>query len=280
MSYTDVVFKNMCRDILENGWWDTEVDVRPRWVNPDGTKTPAHTIRKNFIVNEYDLSKEFPALTIRPVPFEKCIDEILWIWVKKSNNVKDLNSRIWDSWADENGSIGSAYGYQLGIKHKYPEGEFDQVDRVLYDLKNNPHSRRIVTNLYNHNDLHKMKLYPCAYQVIFNVVGDVLSAALIQRSNDVIVANGWNVAQYAALVHMFAHVSGLKVGRFIHFIADAHIYDRHMPFVEELLKRPEYPAPKLWINPEIKNFYDFTVNDIKLIDYKTNPQIKGIPVAV
>ena len=278
MSYADKAFKNMCRDILDNGW-TTEgkgIDVRPYWGD---TNEKAHTIKKSFIVNEYDLSKEFPILTLRPVPFKKCVDELLWIWVKKSNNVNDLNSKIWDSWADETGSIGEAYGAQLRKKHKYKEGEMDQVDRVLFDLKNDPYSRRIITNLYNHEDLHLMNLYPCAYQMIFNVTDGTLNASLIQRSNDVLVANAWNVTQYAVLVHMFAQVSDLKVGKLVHFIADAHIYNRHIPQVEELLKREEYTAPTFWINPEVKNFYNFTIDDFKLINYNKGTQIK-IPVAI
>jgi len=222
--------------------------VRARWA--DGT--PAHTIKKFGVVNRYDLSEEFPILTLRPTNLKAAIDELLWIWQKKSNNIKDLNSHIWDSWADENGSIGKAYGYQLSIKHKYPEGEFDQVDRIIYDLKHNPYSRRIIANMYNHSDLHEMNLYPCAYSITFNVTGRKLNAILNQRSQDVLVANNWNVAQYAILVHMFAQVCDLEVGELVHVIADAHIYDRHIPLVKELIQRTPYPAPKLWINPEKK----------------------------
>lgn len=276
MSLADRVFIDMCRDIIETGMSSEGQEVRPRW--EDGT--PAHTIKKFGVVNRYDLSKEFPILTLRKIPFKSAIDEILWIWQKKSNNVKDLNSHIWDAWADEEGSIGKAYGYQLGIKHKYKEGEFDQVDRVLYDLKNNPYSRRIMTNLYNHHDLHEMNLYPCAYSVTFNVTGNKLNAILNQRSQDILVANGWNVCQYAVLVHMFAQVSGLEVGELVHVIADAHIYDRHIPIVKELIERKTYPAPKFMINPEIKNFYDFTVDDFKLEGYEFGEPIRNIPVAV
>ncbi|WP_341877742.1 thymidylate synthase [Defluviitalea saccharophila] len=276
MSLADRVFIDMCRDIIETGMSSEGQEVRPRW--EDGT--PAHTIKKFGVVNRYDLSKEFPILTLRKIPFKSAIDEILWIWQKKSNNVKDLNSHIWDAWADKEGSIGKAYGYQLGIKHKYKEGEFDQVDRVLYDLKNNPYSRRIMTNLYNHHDLHEMNLYPCAYSVTFNVTGNKLNAILNQRSQDILVANGWNVCQYAVLVHMFAQVSGLEVGELVHVIADAHIYDRHIPIVKELIERKTYPAPKFMINPEIKNFYDFTVDDFKLEGYEFGEPIRNIPVAV
>ncbi|GMQ64479.1 thymidylate synthase [Vallitalea maricola] len=276
MSRADKIFIDMCRDIIDNGYSSEGQEVRPRW--QDGT--PAHTIKKFGVVNRYNLAEEFPILTLRPTYLKSAIDEILWIWQKKSNNIKDLKSKIWDSWADETGSIGKAYGYQLGIKHKYNEGEFDQVDRVLYDLKHNPSSRRIMTNIYNHQDLHEMNLYPCAYSVTFNVTGNKLNAILNQRSNDVLVANNWNVVQYATLVHMFARVSGLEVGELVHVIADAHIYDRHIPLVEELISRKIYDAPKLIVNPEIKDFYDFTVNDFVLENYQKGEQIKGIPVAV
>ncbi|HHU77400.1 MAG: thymidylate synthase [Caldicoprobacterales bacterium] len=276
MSKADIIFIDMCRDILENGYTTEGQKVRPVW--EDGT--PAYTIKKFGVVNRYDLSEEFPILTLRPTPLKKAIDEILWIWQKKSNNIRDLNSRIWDAWADEEGSIGKAYGYQLRQKHKYKEGEFDQVDRVLYDLKHNPYSRRILTNIYNHSDLHKMNLYPCAYSVTFNVTGDRLNAILNQRSQDVLPANNWNVCQYAILVHMFAAVSGLKAGELVHVIADAHIYDRHIPIVRELIERPQYPAPKLVINPDIRDFYEFTADDFHLEGYRAGPQIKNIPIAV
>ena len=276
MALADKIFINTCREIIDHGVWDTQYDVRPRWA--DGT--PAHTIKKFGIVNRYDLSKEFPIITLRKTYFKSAIDEIFWIWQKKSNNVHDLNSRIWDSWADETGSIGKAYGYQLGIKHQYKEGMFDQVDRVLYDLKNNPNSRRIMTNIYNFQDLHEMHLYPCAYSLTLNVEGDKLNAILNQRSQDTLTANNWNVVQYAVLVHMFAQVSGLKVGELIHVIADAHIYDRHVSIVEEILKNPEYEAPKFIINKDIKNFYDFTTDDFKLENYVANKFDHKIEVAV
>ena len=276
MSIADDIFISTCREILDHGTWDTNSKVRPHW--EDGT--PAHTIKKFCIVNRYDLSKEFPIITLRRTAFKSAVDEILWIWQKKSNNVHDLNSHIWDSWADETGSIGKAYGYQLGVKHVYPEGEFDQVDRVLYDLKNNPASRRIMTNIYVHQDLHEMNLYPCAYSMTFNVTGDTLNGILNQRSNDVLTANNWNVVQYAVLMHMFAQETGLKVGELVHVIADAHIYDRHIPLVEKILKNPKYPAPKFWINPEIKNFYDFTVDDFKLEGYEFTKLEEKIEVAI
>jgi len=276
MSYADKVFKENCKEIIENGFSDKDLPVRPRWL--DGT--PAHTVKKFCIVNRYDLRKEFPILTLRRTAFKSAIDEILWIWQKKSNNVHDLNSHIWDSWADESGSIGKAYGYQLAKKSVYPEGEFDQVDRVLFDLKNNPSSRRIMTNIYNFEDLHEMHLYPCAYSMTFNVVGDTLNGILNQRSNDVAVANNWNVVQYAVLLHMLAQVSGLKVGELVHVIADAHIYDRHIPVVKKMLDNPEFPAPKFWINPDVKNFYDFTVDDFKLEGYEFNKLDEKFEVAV
>jgi thymidylate synthase len=276
MSKADDIFIAMCKDILENGISSEGEIVRAKWA--DGTF--AHTIKKFAVVNRYDLSEEFPILTLRPTNLKAAIDELLWIWQKKSNNINDLNSRIWDSWADEEGSIGKAYGYQLGIKHKYREGEFDQVDRIIYDLKHNPYSRRIIANMYNHSDLHEMNLYPCAYSITFNVTGRKINAILNQRSQDVLVANNWNVSQYAILVHMFAQVSNLEVGELVHVISDAHIYDRHVPLVTELLQRTPYPAPKLLINPDIKNFYDFKVEDFVLEGYQSGAQIKNIPVAV
>lgn len=276
MSKADLIFIDMCKEILDNGYSDEGTDVRPRWT--DGT--PAYTKKRFGVINRYDLSEEFPILTLRPTNLNAAIDEILWIWQKKSNNVNELNSHIWDAWADENGSIGKAYGYQLGIKHKYKEGEFDQVDRVIFDLKNNPSSRRIITNIYSHEDLHQMNLYPCAYSMTFNVTGNKLNAILNQRSQDVLVANNWNVTQYAILVHMFAQVCGFEVGELIHVIADAHIYDRHEPLVRELISREPKKAPKLIINPEIEDFYDFRVEDFVLEGYEPGAQIKKIPVAV
>lgn len=276
MSIADQIFINTCRDILDNGISDEDLPVRPHWL--DGT--PAHTIKKFCIVNRYDLSKEFPIITLRRTAFKSAIDEILWIWQKKSNNVHDLNSHIWDSWADETGSIGKAYGYQLGVKSIYPEGEFDQVDRVLFDLKNNPSSRRILTNIYNFQDLHEMHLYPCAYSMTFNVTGNKLNGILNQRSQDTLTANNWNVVQYAVLLHMFSQVSGLEVGEFVHVISDAHIYDRHVPIVEEILKNPQYPAPTFKMNKDVKNFYDFTVDDFELVDYNYTKLDKKIEVAI
>ncbi len=282
MSYADTLFINMCRDILDNGTSTEGEKVRPHW--EDGSS--AYTIKKFGVVNRYDLSKEFPALTLRRTAIKSATDEILWIWQKKSNNIHDLHSHIWDEWADADGSIGKAYGYQLGVKHQYKEGMMDQVDRVIYDLKNNPFSRRIMTNIYVHQDLHEMNLYPCAYSMTFNVTqkkGDdqlTLNAVLNQRSQDVLTANNWNVCQYAVLVHMLAQVCDMRVGELVHVIADAHIYDRHVPLVEELIKRQPYPAPKFWLNPEVKDFYEFTRDDVKLIDYETGPQIEHIPVAI
>lgn len=276
MSFADTLFLTNCRDILENGVWDTDQQVRPRW--EDGS--PAHTIKKFGIVNRYDLRREFPVLTVRTMAFRNAVDELLWIWQKKSSNIHDLHSHIWDAWADEDGSIGKAYGYQLGVKHQYPEGEFDQVDRVLYDLKHNPASRRIITSLYNHQDLHEMHLYPCAWSVTFNVSGKVLNAVLNQRSQDMLTANGWNVMQYAVLLHMLAQVSGLTAGELVHVIADAHIYDRHVPIVRRLLERPLHPAPKLWIDPAVTDFYAFTADSFRLEGYKSSPLDEKIPVAV
>ena len=282
MSYADKVFIDMCRDIIENGTSTEGEKVRPKW--EDGTA--AYTVKKFGVVNRYDLSKEFPALTLRRTAIKSCVDELLWIWQKKSNNVHELKSHIWDSWADENGSIGKAYGYQMQVKHQYKEGMMDQVDRVLYDLQENPYSRRIMTNIYVHEDLHEMNLYPCAYSMTFNVTKEegseqlTLNGILNQRSQDVLTANNWNVCQYAVLLHMFAQVCGMKAGELVHVIADAHIYDRHIPLIEELISREPLPAPKFWLNPEVKDFYDFTPDDVRLEDYETHPQIKNIPVAI
>ena len=276
MSRADEIFVKNMTDIMQNGFWDTELTVRPKW--EDGA--PAHTVKKFGIVNRYNLQEEFPILTIRRTAFKSCVDELLWIWQKKSNNIHDLHSHIWDSWADENGSIGKAYGYQLGVKHKYKEGEFDQVDRVLYDLKHNPASRRIMTNIYNFQDLNEMNLYPCAYSMTFNVTGDILNGILNQRSNDMLTANNWNVTQYAVLLIMMAQVSGLKAGELVHVIADAHIYDRHIPIVQEVLSKPQHKAPKLIVDPNVKNFYDFTVDSFQLVDYEYEKLETKIPVAI
>ena len=276
MSYADKVFVENITDIIENGFSDENLPVRPHW--EDGT--PAHTIKRFGVVNRYDLRKELPIITIRRSAFKNCLDEILWIYQKKSNRIADLHSHIWDAWADENGTIGKAYGYQLGKKSIYPEGEFDQVDRVLYDLKNNPTSRRIMTNLYNFEELHEMALYPCAYSLTLNVSGDTLNGILNQRSNDMLTANNWNVLQYSILLMMFAQVSGLKAGELVHVIADAHLYDRHIELAKKVIAKPQHPAPKFWMNPDIKNFYDFTVDDFKLIDYEYETLEEKIPVAI
>ena len=276
MSYADRVFKQNCIDILENGFSDEALDVRPRW--EDGT--PAHTVKKFCIVNRYNLREEFPIMTLRKINFHGALDELLWIWQKKSNNVSELGSHIWDAWADETGSIGKAYGYQLGVKHEYKEGMFDQVDRVIYDLSHNPQSRRILTNIYNHADLSEMALYPCAYSMTFNVSGKTLNAILNQRSQDMLTANNWNVCQYACLVYMLAQVSGLEAGELVHVIADAHIYDRHIPLVREILEKEEYDAPKLVIDKSVTDFYDFTPDSLTLENYKYNLLGKKVPVAI
>ena len=276
MSKADNLFIDMCNDIINNGYSTEGEKVRPKW--EDGTY--AYTIKRFGIVNRYDLSKEFPAITLRRTYIKSAIDELLWIWQKKSNNVNDLKSHIWDAWADENGSIGKAYGYQLGVKHRYKEGMMDQVDRVIYDLKNNPFSRRIMTNIYVHQDLSEMNLYPCAYSVTFNVTGNKLNAILNQRSQDVLTANNWNVVQYAVLVHMMAQVTGFETGELVHVIADAHIYDRHIPIVKELITRETYPAPEFSMNPDIKDFYKFTLDDFSIKNYETGPQVEHIPVAI
>ena len=281
MSYADTVFINMVRDILDNGCSTEGEKVRPHW--EDGTS--AYTIKKFGVVNRYDLRKEFPIITLRKTALKSATDELLWIWQKKSNNVNELSSHIWDEWADETGSIGKAYGYQMGVKHQYKEGMMDQVDRVIFDLKNNPFSRRIMTNIYVHQDLHEMNLYPCAYSMTFNVTqrkGEdklTLNAILNQRSQDVLTANNWNVVQYAVLVHMLAQCCDMYVGEFMHVIADAHIYDRHIPLVEELIKRPVFDAPKFFMNPDVKDFYKFTKDDVWVEGYQYGEQI-SIPVAI
>ena len=282
MSYADQIFVRMCKDIIDNGTSTEGEKVRPKW--EDGA--PAYTIKQFAVVNRYDLSKECPALTLRRTGIKSCTDEMLWIWQRKSNNIHDLKPHIWDSWADPDGSIGKAYGYQMQVKHQYKEGMMDQVDRVIYDLKHNPYSRRILTNIYVHQDLHEMNLYPCAYSMTFNVTKQpesdklVLNGILNQRSQDVLAANNWNVCQYSVLMHMLAQVCDMQVGAFVHVIADAHIYDRHIPLVQELIQREQHPAPKFWLNPDVKDFYDFTPDDVRLDDYVTGPQIKDIPIAV
>lgn len=276
MSKADQIFIANCRQILDHGYEQRDGMTRPHW--EDGS--PAYTKKSFGLVNRYDLAEEFPILTVRPINFKAAVDELLWIWQKKSNRVEDLNSRIWDSWVGPDGTIGKAYGYQLAVKHMYKEGEFDQVDRVLYDLKNQPQSRRILTNMYNHADLHAMNLYPCAYSMTFNVMGNRLCAILNQRSQDMLVANGWNVTQYAVLVHLMARVSGLEPGEFIHVIADAHIYDRHFPLIEQLLSRPDHPAPKLSIDPSVTDYYAFRPEHLTLIDYQHGDSIGRIPVAI
>ena len=276
MSRADEIYRATCLDILENGFWDTDLQVRPKWA--DGT--PAHTVKKFGVVNRYDLREEFPIMTLRRTYWKSAIDEILWIWQKKSNRLDELGSHVWDEWAQPDGTIGKAYGYQLGVKHQYPEGEFDQVDRVLYDLKHNPASRRILTSIFNHADLHEMALAPCAYSMTFNVTGNTLNAILNQRSQDMLTANNWNVCQYAALVHMFAQVSGLQVGELVHVIADCHIYDRHVDLVKKMLDNPTFEAPKFEIDKSVTDFYAFTKDSFKMVDYQCNKFDHEIPIAI
>lgn len=290
MSKADALFVNMCRDILDNGFSSEGQKVRARW--EDGT--PAHTIKQFGVVNRYDLQEEFPALTLRPTYIKNAVDEMLWIWQKKSNRVSELSSGIWDEWADEQGTIGKAYGYQLGVKYKFAQGEMDQVDNVIWQLKNTPYSRRIMTNIYNFADLSEMGLEPCAYSMTFNVTRETgggaegrggsgkfkLNGILNQRSQDILTANNWNVVQYAVLIHMLAQVCDMVPGELVHVISDAHIYDRHVDIVREMIERPQYPAPIFRLNPEIKDFYEFTTKDITIENYRKNPQIKDIPVAI
>ncbi len=276
MSKADKLFVSMCEKILTEGFSTEGEAVRARW--EDGS--PAYTIKTFGVVNRYDLSEEFPALTLRPTAIKSAMDEILWIWQRKSNNIHDLKPNIWDEWADADGSIGKAYGYQMAKKYKFAQGEMDQVDNVLWQLKNQPQSRRILTNIYNFADLAEMNLEPCAYSMTFNVTGNKLNAILNQRSQDILAANNWNVVQYSILLMMFAQVSDLVPGELIHVISDAHIYNRHVSVIEELIRRPQYPAPKVRLNPEIRDFYDFTTADITVEDYQTNPQVKNIPIAI
>ena len=278
MSYADKIFVKTCKDILANGFSDKDLHVRPRW--EDGT--PAHTIKKFGVVNRYDLKKQFPILTIRRTYWKSALDEVLWIWQKKSNNVHDLSSHIWDAWADETGSIGKAYGYQMGVKHHYKDGDYDQVDRVLKDLKEDPASRRILTNIYNHHDLSEMGLAPCAYSMTFNVLGNTLNAILNQRSQDMLAASNWNVVQYAMLLMMFAQVSGFEAGELVHVIADCHIYDRHIPIIEELISR-DYDvddAPVMTLDKDVTDFYALTRDNFHLEGYHPLEFDEKIPVAV
>ncbi len=277
MSRADEIFIQNCKDILQNGVWDTDQNVRPRW---EDDSAPAHTVKKFGIVNRYDLKEEFPILTLRRTYWKTSLDELLWIWQKKSNNINELRGHIWDQWADGSGSIGKAYGYQLGVKHHYPEGDMDQVDRVIFDLTHNPASRRIMTNIYNFADLSEMALYPCAYSMTFNVSGKTLNAILNQRSQDMLAANNWNVVQYSMLTMMMAQVAGLEAGELVHVIADAHIYDRHVPVIEEMIKNEPLPAPKMILDPEVKDFYAFTRDSFKLEGYEFHPFSAKIPVAV
>lgn len=276
MSRCDVIFQNNIREIIQNGYSDEDQEIRPKW--EDGS--PAHTIKRFAVINRYDLSKEFPIMTLRQVFYKSAVEELLWIWQQKSNLVADLSTGIWDQWVLPDGTIGKAYGYQLAQKHKYKEGMFDQVDRVLYDLKHRPYSRRMIVNMFNHNDLYEMALYPCAYSMTFNVTGNKLNAILNQRSNDMLVANHWNVTQYAVLLSMFAQVSGFEAGEFVHVIADAHIYDRHIPIVKTIIERRAYPAPKLQLDTSVKNFYDFSVDSVFFENYQHGAPVRDIPVAI
>lgn len=276
MSRADDLYRATCLDILNNGFSDEGLPVRPHW--EDGT--PAHTIKKFGVVNRYNLKEEFPIMTLRRTYWKSAVDELLWIWQKKSNRIEDLGSHVWDEWAGPDGTIGKAYGYQLGIKHHYAEGDFDQVDRVIYDLKHNPTSRRILTNIYNFEDLHEMNLYPCAYSMTFNVTGNTLNAILNQRSQDMLTANNWNVCQYAVLVHMMAQVAGLEVGELVHVIADCHIYDRHIPMVKAMLEKEGYPAPTFSVDPDVKDFYAFTKNSFKMVNYQFHSFDFEIPMAI
>ena len=283
MSKADELFVSMCTDILEHGTTTEGQRVRPKW--EDGVS--AYTIKRFGVCNRYDLREEFPALTLRRTALKSCMDEILWIYQRKSNNIADLNSHIWDEWADESGSIGTAYGYQVGKVSHYADGDFDQMDRVLKDLREQPFSRRIMTNLWCTEELCDMNLYPCAYSVTYNVTDDrrqdgrlTLNMVLNQRSQDVLAANNWNVCQYALLLMMVAQSTGMVAGELVHMIADAHIYDRHVALVKELMARPQLPAPRVTLSPDIRDFYQFTTDDLMVENYHFGPQIRDIPIAV
>lgn len=282
MSKADETFVRMCADIIEHGTTTQGERVRPHWA--DGS--PAYTIKRFGVCNRYDLREEFPALTLRRTALKSCMDEVLWIYQRKSSNVHDLAPHIWDEWADADGSIGKAYGYQVGQVSHYADGDFDQMDRVLKDLRDDPYSRRIMTNLYNVHDLSQMHLYPCAYNAVYNVThaaGDerlTLNLLLVQRSQDVLAANNWNVCQYAILLMMVAQSSGMVAGELVHMIADAHIYDRHVDIVRELIGRPQHPAPRVSLNPAVTDFYAFTIDDLIVEGYEHGPQVRDIPIAV
>ena len=280
MSYADKVFKETCKDILENGTNTKGQKVRPHWENG----ASAYTIKKFGVVNRYDLRKEFPALTLRRIALKSCMDEILWIYQRKSNNIHDLKTHIWDQWADVNGSIGKCYGYVAGDKFKFNGEMIDQTDYVRKQLKETPYSRRMMTNLYQFQYLSEGHLDPCCFNFILNVTEEdgqlVLNGILNQRSQDMLAANGWNVCQYSIFLMMLAQEAGMVAGELVHVIADAHIYDRHVPMIKELLSRDEYPAPKVYLNPEVKNFYDFTTKDLIVKGYEYGEQIQNIPIAV
>ena len=300
MSLADKYFKEAANKILTEGYSDESMQVRPHW--EDGT--PAHTIKTFCYVCRYDLSKEFPILTLRRQAFKTMIKELLWMWQMKSNNINDVDFHIWDQWADENGSIGKTYSYQLAQKyghHKIKEGEdlssypsaeigndgwvyLDQVDGVLYDLKNNPASRRIITNMWQIKDLKDMNLAPCVYETLWDITPDgKLNMTLIQRSGDMCAAaapGGFDTIEYATLLYLMAHVCGYKPGEFVHIVNNLHIYDRHIDIIKKVCNNPEYDAPKLWINTDKTDFYDFTIDDFKLIDYQSTKLEEKIEVAI
>ena len=284
MTQADENFIKTCEEIFKKGYSSEGTNVRTRW--EDGTEANYYSIVG--VQNKYDLEKEFPMITLRnnSKTIKNAIDEILWIWQKKSNKISELNSHIWDKWAGEDGKIGKAYGYQLAKKYEFKtkDGikEMDQVDYVLYLLKNDPSSRRIMTNLFNHEELKDMNLEPCAYGTQWLVKEGKLHLILNQRSQDMLTANGWNVMQYATLQCMFAQVAGLKPGTLTHNIGDCHIYDRHVPLVKKLLEaKPVECKPKLVINNPTKDFYEFKVEDFEIKDYDYNKEVKigKIPVA-
>ena len=285
MTQADENFIKTCKEILKNGYSSEGTNVRTRW--EDGTEANYYSIVG--VQNKYDLEKEFPMITLRnnSKTIKNAIDEILWIWQKKSNKISELTSHIWDQWAGEDGTIGKAYGFQLAKKYEFKTKDgmqtLDQVDYMLYLLKHDPASRRIMTNIFDFGDLKDMNLEPCAYSTQWLVKEGKLHLILNQRSQDMLAANGWNTMQYAALLCMVAKCVDLKPGTLTHNIGDCHIYDRHVPLIEKLIEaKPMDVSPKLIINNDTKDFYEFKVEDFEIQGYDYNKDIKlgKIPVAI
>ena len=280
MSKADQFFRDQMKVIRETGFNDKDFKVRAKW---EADNAPAHTVKTFGYVTRYDLSKEFPILTLRSQGFKGAVKECLWIFQKKSTNINDLGLHIWDAWADENGDLGRTYAYSLREKIQYPEGAFDQVDYLLYQLKNNPMDRRMMLQLFDpHNVIHT-KLPPCVMTYLFDVAGGKLNMTVIQRSADALAAGaagGWDEVGEAVLQHMLAQVSGLQVGTMVHLVNNLHVYDRHMQYIDEILANPEYESPVLKVNPNVTNFYDFKPEDFELVGYKSTKLSTKFDVAV